>query len=174
MSKKDFRDFLKNEKANVPDQLNQSIMNMIHQDLNPDQKIVFTKLLLVQGFVGAITMAFCPQFEFSFTNNYDVFHFFHHTFGMYGCMVACGTVFMGSGAVFASILLSAQERLLISQSKFLYYTSVTGVAVATFMLFGAKVYFDLTGLWILGSIVSGALFFQASSSFKNFLLRSSF
>lgn len=156
---KDYFDFL-NAQKKAPDHLRDSLFSMVEKDLNPSHKMVFTKLTLIQGFIGLITMLFCPQFNFSLTNNYDAFHYFHHTFGAQICMVICGSIFLGSGALFASYILKDAEIAKIQSSRFLYFMALSIVAVSLFMLFGATLYLNLLTFWLLGAIGGGILTFE--------------
>ena len=107
--KKDFQDFLNSKGVNPPNELSNKILSFVQADLNPSHKVVFFKLLLIQAFIGFLTLAFCPQFNFSLTNSFDLFHYFHHKFGENICMAICGSIFIGSGAVFAAYLLKSAE-----------------------------------------------------------------
>ncbi len=159
----DFNDFLDNSKTSPPKSLNANILNTIRSDMNPSHKIVFFKLLLVQAFIGIITLLFCPQFELSLTNNADSFHYFHRLFGENICMVICGFIFIGSGAIFAAYILKASEVLKIKQSKILYYFSISSIALAMFISLGAKVYFNLALYWFLGAFVGGIIALELNS-----------
>ena len=64
--------------VNPPEDLSERILSFVQSDLNPSHKIVFTKLLAIQGFIGFLTLLFCPQFNLSLTNNFELFHYFHH------------------------------------------------------------------------------------------------
>lgn len=164
----DYNNFLQGNKKTTSI-LDQPILDMVHADLNPSHKIVFFKLALIQCFIGLITMLFCPQFNFSFTNNYDLFHYFHQNFGHSICMILCGYIFFGSGAVFASYILSQSEINKIKRSSFLYYTVLSILAVSSFMLFGADVYLNLLAFWLIGAIGGGVSLFEF-----NCLVRKSF
>ena len=72
----DYQDFLQSDHQS-PKELDAKIKNSIHEKMNPSHKLVFMKLISIQGFIGFVTMLFCPQFNFSLTNNYDLFHYFH-------------------------------------------------------------------------------------------------
>jgi hypothetical protein len=153
---KDYQTFLNQTQDRVPTHLYQTIDDLVRRDLLPRHPLVFAKLLAIQAFIGTLTLFFCPQFSLSLTNRHDIFHFFHHNFGEWGCMVACGFLFVGSGALFASILLKKAETHLIVQSKYLYYLAISGIAVLGFLLLGAEVYLDLAMAWMVGGILSGA------------------
>lgn len=156
---KDYNDFIKSSEK-VPDHLNESVLSMIHSDLNPSHKVVFGKLTLIQGFIGFITMLFCPQFDFSLTNNYDLFHYFHMNYGHQICMIICGSIFLGSGAIFASYILKEGEINKIKSSRFLYYMVLSIIAVAVFMIFGAEIYLNLVVFWLIGAISGGVSAFE--------------
>lgn len=165
----DFQDFLQ-ETKNTPKKLNQAVLEMVHKDLNPEHKVVFFKLTMIQGFIGLITLLFCPQFNFSITNNYDLFHYFHTTFGHAACMVLCGSIFLGSGAIFASYILSQGEINKIKESRFLYYLGLSIVAVSSFMLLGADIYLNLLSYWLIGAIGSGVLIFELNRLIRKNLI----
>ncbi|MDB9787079.1 hypothetical protein OAB57_03155, partial [Bacteriovoracaceae bacterium] len=105
----DFQDFLSSKESSPSVTLSKKISSYVKKDLDPSHKTIFLKLILVQAFMGGITLIFCPQFNFSLTNNYELFHFFHRQFGMYICSAICGGIFIGSGAIFASYILKTSE-----------------------------------------------------------------
>jgi uncharacterized membrane protein YjfL (UPF0719 family) len=165
-SNSDFQDFMSNSDTKAPQALSQNILLNVKNKLNPTKKNVFFKLLAIQAFIGFITMLFCPQFELSLTNNYDIFHYFHRTFGHYGCMAVCGSVFLGSGAIFASMILSKEELFVIKETKYLFNFAISGLAVGLFLILGAKVYLDLTLIWAGSGIVLSIIVFEISRAIK--------
>jgi hypothetical protein len=162
---KDYNDFL-DSKSITPNHLNDSIINMVSNELNPTHKAVFIKLASIQGFIGFITMLFCPQFNLSLTNNYDLFHYFHMTFGHQVCMVICGSIFLGSGAIFASYILNEAEINKIRKSRFLYYMALSIAAIPIFMIFGAEVYLGLSVFWLVGATFGGIIALELNRLIK--------
>ncbi|MBT4761519.1 MAG: hypothetical protein HOO06_07475 [Bdellovibrionaceae bacterium] len=152
----DFDDFLHNNHIKTPNSLSSLILKSIQSHTSPSHSVVFIKLLGIQCFIGIISLAFCPQFNLSLTNNYEVFHYLHHTFGANVCMAICGSIFVGSGAVFASYILRMNEVNLIYQNKYLYYLTVSLIAVSLFSFIGTDLYFKLAIFWIAGASLSGA------------------
>ncbi|MCK5882064.1 MAG: hypothetical protein KAG61_00125 [Bacteriovoracaceae bacterium] len=153
----DFNDFLTSGDKAPPKKLDQLLMSKIKADLDPLHSVVFIKLLFIQAFIGFLSLLFCPQFELSLTNNFKLFHFFHHNLGTYWCMAACGTVFIGSGAIVASLILSGRERAKVLSSKGLYSMAITGIALSFFIIFGTRIYLDILSFWALGATISGIL-----------------
>ena len=157
---KDYLDFMNSEGVNSPDKLNNKILDYVKNDLNPSHKIVFGKLLSIQAFIGFFTLTFCPQFKLSLTNNYALFHYFHHNFGESICMAICGSIFVGSGALLAAYILKASEIRKIKYSRFLYYLSITSIALTTFLILGADIYLNLVIFWFIGAYFGGLLLFE--------------
>ena len=167
----DYQDFLSSTAKNPNKAIDEKVLSYVEDRLNPGHKTVFLKLFSVQAFIGFITMLFCPQFNFSLTNNHDLFHYFHHNYGESICMIICGTIFMGTGAFFASFLLKKPEVAKIHQSVFLYYMALSIVALSIFFALGATIYLNLVAFWIVGAISSGVLFFEISKfTSKNILI----
>lgn len=159
---KDYNDFIL-EDQKTPNDLAKKVHHLIYQDLNPSHKNVFFKLILVHSFIGTLTMIFCPQFNLSLTNSYELFHYFHRSFGHEICMMICGGIFLGSGVLFAVSILSESEIRKVKESSFLYYTAMSIAAVSSFGLLGATIYLNLLAFWLIGAILTGALLFNVSS-----------
>ena len=136
-------------------------------DLHPSHSIVFFKLLIIQSFIGFLTLIFCPQFNQSLTNNFELFHYFHHHFGEKICMMICGSIFMGSGALLAAYLLKRSEVLKIKKSVFLYYATLSIIALSSFFLLGADIYLRLSTYWLVGSTIGGFVLFELNRLIRN-------
>ncbi|MCB0272393.1 MAG: hypothetical protein KDD46_05210 [Bdellovibrionales bacterium] len=156
----DFQQFLATNNITAPEPIQKNVLNHVKNDLNPSHSVVYSKLLAVHAMIGSLTLLFCPQFDMSLTHNYHLFHYFHHTFGKYVCMFICGTIFIGTGAIFAAYLLKKSEVLLIKETQWLYYTSISMMAVLSFMLLGADVYLPLAVFWFAGASISGIVLFN--------------
>lgn len=158
----DFLEFKNTKDASPPEDLSNKILNFVKADLDPSHKTVFSKLLVIQSFIGILTLTFCPQFSLSLTNSYDLFHYFHHKFGESICMAICGSIFMGSGALFAAYILKSNEIKKIRESKLLYYTSISIIALSCFLLLGTEVYLNLALYWLVGATIGGLSIFELS------------
>ena len=168
---KEWQEFT-NSTSQVPNELKQSVHQKITEKLNPAKHILFSKLALIQAFIGTLTLLFCPQFKFSLTANDQLYHYFHHTFGHYGCMIACGAIFLGSGMIFAGFILNEDEIRNIKKSRTLFILAISGASLTIFMLIGAEVYLDMALYWILGTLAGGILSFETSSLLKVKALKS--
>jgi len=162
----DYNSFLIGGDAKPDENISNQVFQFIESDLNPAHPKIAMKLFSIQAFVGFLTLTFCPQFNFSLTNKYDLFHFFHHTFGEHICMLLCGSIFIGTGAVFSTLILKKQEIEKIKSSKFLYYTSISGLSISVFLILGADVYFELALTWFIGATIAGILLLDVSHFFR--------
>lgn len=169
-TEKDFQDFLSSKKESPSKQASAKILNYVHSELRPSPKDVFLKLISIHAFIGLITLVFCPQYNLSFTNSYDIFHYFHHKFGENICMVICGIIFIGTGSIFAASILKYNEINLIRRSKLLYYTSLSILAASILILIGPTTYLDLSLFWLLGASLGGLSFFEIVSKLRSKLV----
>lgn len=160
--KNDFHDFLSSQGKSTPKALDQKILNYVHAELNPGHIKVFLKLIMIQTFVGLLTLFFCPQFNLSFTNNHEVYHYFHYNFGEKICMFICGSIFVGSGAIFAANLMNKPEIKKVQSSKLLYYFSLTSLFLTTFLILGSDIYLKILSFWIAGAVLSGITLLETS------------
>ena len=167
---KDYQEFLTSEPVEPSQQLSQSVRDHIRQELDPSHLRVFTKLLLVQSFIGTLTLAFCPQFNLSLTNYYHLFDFFHSQFGRQICMALCGGIFLGSGALFASQILSLAEIRKIRQSRLLYYMTLSMFFLSAFMGLGVNIYLEVLAYWLLGAMIFGVINFELSARIRLYFL----
>ena len=149
-----------------PENIDQNIVQHIREEMDPSHKKILAKLFLVHLFVGTITLLFCPQFDFSLTGRYEVFHFFHHTFGYYGCLAICGALFIGSGALFASAILTWDELNSVRKSFFLHIMAITALFIGFFVVLDAEVYFEASLAWSLGAYLGGCLSFHISQGIR--------
>ncbi|CBW25808.1 putative membrane protein [Halobacteriovorax marinus SJ] len=168
--KDDYRNFL-NSHESAPRTLSHSIVERVAAELNPNKSIVFAKLLFLQLFVGILTMLFCPQFQMSLTNNHQLFHYFHHNFGEYICMMICGAIFLGSGAVVAAYTLDLEEVRVIRRTNGLFYLAISGIALVGFLTFGAKLYLDLTLIWVIGASLGASVMLALNNFLRRKLLQ---
>lgn len=167
----DYKDFLSGTES-PSDTTSKNILDLVSEDLKPSPFKIFGKLTGVHGFVGILTMLFCPQFNLSLTNNYELFHYFHMNFGHAICMFICGSIFLGTGSLFALSILSREEVRKIRKTKALYHIALSIFATFIFSLIGTDVYLSFVIFWILGAVVSGFLFFEIAARTSDKFLKS--
>ena len=168
---KEFEEFRVNRNVNSPVKISEKLLDHVRNEMNPSHLSIFGKLVCIQGVIGVLTLLFCPQFDLSLTNNYDLFHYFHENYGQNACMAICGAIFIGSGAIFAAHTLSLGEIAVIKESKFLYYSAISLFAVACLMIFGADVYLQLAIFWLIGANIAGTVFFEINRHLRLQILK---
>lgn len=163
---KDFRDFLTKEEANPSKQVSNIISNMVKKDLDPKIQIIYMKLFFIQIITGALTLIFCPQFSISLTGNDAIFHIFHSSFGMYGCMAICGSIFVGSGSMTSAFFLKKPETKKIHKYNFITFSLVSFLSLLTFSFFGEVVSVEIILSWLIGAVIGGVVMFEISRLLK--------
>lgn len=163
---KDYHDFIHSKGLNPSKELDNRVLSYVKNELNPSHKKVFFKLLAIHGFIGFLTLIFCPQFNLSLTNNFELFHYFHHKFGGFICMSICGSIFLGSGAIFSSYILTEGELIKIKKTKFLHLLLLSCSFLGVFLLISPYVYLKLSMFWLLGAFSSGVILFEVNSTLR--------
>ena len=156
---KDFQDFCES-KSHVSSSWGKEILDHVYKDLNPNKLILVLKLFLIHVFVGGITLLFCPQFELSLTSNVEFYHFFHRHFGIYVCTAVCGALFMASGACLAGFILRFSELKILFSSKYLLHFLMSGMALLSFFILGARIPLELAFAWMFGGVTSSLVAIQ--------------
>ena len=78
-------------------------------------------------------------------------------------MMICGSIFTGSGALFAAYILQAQEIKKIKESRLLYHISISIIALSSFLVLGSDIYLLLSLYWFIGSVLSALFLFEVNT-----------
>lgn len=148
----DYKDFLSHQEIHSSEKVSRDIYNFVNKELSPTKLNVLKKLIFLQLLIGSITLLFCPQFKMSLTANFDLFHYFHRTFGSKICMIICGAIFMTPTTIVACVILNKAEIDLIRDSRGLFSVVISMLSLLCFMLAGAKVFVAMTLFWVLGAV----------------------
>lgn len=152
--KEDYKLFMNDAKYAPSNELDQTVLRSIQSKITTSHPRVYLKLIFVQVFIGLITLTFCPQFSISLTNHMDIFHYFHHTFGELICTGICATIFMGSGTIFSTYIMSYKELTLINQNKIIYALSISGIFITIFLMINPKIYLVSAFIWLFSASLS--------------------
>jgi hypothetical protein len=164
---KDYNDFTKSYSSQAPRDISEGIITMVQNELHPSHKNIFVKLFLIQFFIGMITLLFCPQYHLSFTSNHQLFHYFHHNYGEYICMLICGAIFMAPAMFFAGLIMTRSELKLVIRSKGLHFAGLLSISLGAFFLAGADIFISTSVVWILGGYSSSMVVFNLTDAMKS-------
>ena len=151
---KEFHEFISAEAVTPPQALSESVAARIQGELNPPLLSVFLKLSGIHAVLGAVTLAFCPQFGFALTSGPGLMGPFM-ALGEQGCMVGCGAVFMGGSLLAASLVLKSDEVRAIRRTELLQISLLALLSLGVFVCAGVGVVAGLGLFWLLGSVVGG-------------------
>jgi hypothetical protein len=152
---KDYVDFLLNDKDSAPQKLQNQIMSLVESDLSPKASNVFIKLCLIHTLSAMATLSVCPQFGFRLVGQgMGLMHYFM-SLGSYGCLMACGALFMGTSFMGAALLLKKEEFKTLYQYKFLQISLIVFLSLGIFMLSPEarmEIFSTLTLAWLVGAL----------------------
>jgi hypothetical protein len=152
----EFKEFQEIEPVSPPKHLGEAILSRVRAELHPSALKVFAKLSSIHFFVAALTLAICPQFGFQiFGEGHGLMGYFMK-FGHYGCMIACGSFFLGSSLLVATLLLKRGEVDVVRRNRFTQLTSLALLSLGFFIMFDPQILGMYALFWLMGS-VAGAL-----------------
>lgn len=145
-----------------PRYLSEKIQNDVYCDLHPSAWKVFSKLSFIHFSVGLVTLSICPQFGFRLLGNGMGLMGSFMNFGPYGCMVACGSFFVGSSILVASLILRSEEVRKLRKNSLLGVSALALLSIGFFIMLDADIVFGYALAWIFGSTMTGITLLQVA------------
>ncbi len=150
----DYTAFLAAKEIPPPPRLTQEILTQVQRDLNPPLWRVFTKLGALQLGVGGIVLMFCPQFGTNLFSGMGLMTPFMR-FGDIGCMIGCGSVFLGASGLLGALIFSTAELGVIRKSRLLQLSSMVLLSGGAFVCLAGDQLLTLGLAWVFGGLVGG-------------------
>lgn len=151
----DFLDFKNGEPVAPPLHLTEKIIGQVHSDLNPNPWKVFSKLSLIHFIVGLVTLSICPQFGFRIFGTGAGLMGAFMALGPYACGLACGSFFLGSSILVASLVFTPEELRQLRKNEFLAVSSLALMSMGFFIMLDTEVVLGFALAWLLGSMMAG-------------------
>ena len=157
---REFHEFCdESNKVEVPSYL----FKKIKARLFPNPWKVFSKIAVIHGVVGFLSLGICNQFGLNpFKTAYSLSDLFMKTAGHNFCMLACGILFISTTYLFSNIFLTIEELESIRRYEWLQLGVLSLASLASFYFFGAELVGTFVGLWLLGAIIGGFLSIELS------------
>lgn len=152
----DYEEFLKEDRAIVPQETKDLVFNKIQNLINPNSLIVFLKILGIHLGVGFLSLSICHQFganPFNTENSLD--NWMMQVGGHQFCMIGCGILFISLSLFAAGYFLTVEEINSLRKTKLLQTLALGLISLGMFEAFGAELALGIAGLWLLGSLVGG-------------------
>lgn len=167
---KEYRYFLESPRSAPSIDVTSFIKKSLDEDLNPRAFKVFSKLFVIHFISGAITLFYCPQFGVSIHGKKSFLLSLFSGFGEYGCMVACGALFLGGTGLVAALLLRSQEIRVIRKSRTLQWALLAFLSLGTFLSVREAEHaipLSLIAAWVAGALFGGFFTFQLAWFARN-------
>lgn len=168
----EFRKFISAEPSASPLLRPTALFTEVHRDLNPAPGNVFLKLIAIHVVTSIATLSICPQFGFRlFGEGMGLMHYFM-ALGERGCLVACGTFYMGATLAVAGFILRGEELRTIRQNRALVLGALALLTFGVFVMADAAfelqlaLGFSFTVAWFVGTAIGGLGFLEASWRFR--------
>jgi hypothetical protein len=164
--KSDWNEFENAESKSPPLILGDRVLATVYADFHPRLWRVFSKLALIHALTGALTLSLCPQFGLRlFGEGMGLMGTFMKL-GDYGCMVACGFVFLGMTLLIAAFVLRPEEVRAIRNHRILGLACLSMLSLGVFIMADAEIVIGFAAAWALGSIMGGAIALELVWNFR--------
>lgn len=151
----DFQEFVRSEKASVPEDVTKNIWQTVYRDLNPSAWLVFLKVLGIHSVVGTLSLAICNQFDINpFRTGFSLSDYFMK-FGHSTCMVMCGILFVGLSVLLSRMVIRPEELRVFRKNAWLEVFGLSMISIGVFASLGAQLTVAVALLWLLGAMLGG-------------------
>jgi hypothetical protein len=151
----DFQEFVRSAGAPVPNEVSNSILSRVRQDLNPSAWLVFAKLLTIHSVVGTLSLAICNQFGISpFQTGFSLSDYFMK-FGHSTCMVLCGVLFVSLSVLLTRVIIRPEEFHVLRRNAWLEIFALSMISLGMFAVLGAEITLAVGVLWLTGALLGG-------------------
>lgn len=159
--KKEYSDFLEDDSINPPTELSSKVLAEVYRKLHPNAWLIFSKLSLLHFFSGMITLSVCPQFGINiFGTDLGLLRIFYKL-GIYGCTMACGSLFISVTTLLAILFLRPEEIKKIRQLWLLQVTSICLLTLGFFIMLNAEIIWSFALSWIIGGLLGSLMMLEA-------------
>ncbi len=151
----DFNDFMKGDGTAVPEDVSHTVLQYVHNALNPSSWMVFLKLLGIHGVVGTLSLAICDQFGINpFSTGFSLAQYFMK-FGHSVCMTICGFLFISLSIFFSRLIFRQEEFVVLKKNVLSQAFSLSAISLGVFMIVGAEFALSIGVLWVIGAVLGG-------------------
>lgn len=154
--KSDYQEFKDVKQITPPQHLNESVLSFVRGELSPSPWKVFSKVSFIHLISALVTLSFCPQFGFRiFGEGMGLMQHFMHL-GSWGCMMACGSFFLGATLVLSLFVLKPAEILALRSHRIATLGALVLLSLGFFIMVDADhILFSIASAWALGSMLGG-------------------
>ncbi|MCB0419082.1 MAG: hypothetical protein KDD39_15660 [Bdellovibrionales bacterium] len=171
---KEFQDFLENSGNVVPEKLRTATLKQTLRDLTFRPAKFFVKLVSVQLVAGTLTLLVCPQFGLGPLGGGQGLMTWVMEYGPIACALFCGSVFLGSSALFSLFVFRWAERRFLYKQR-LWIFPVVGLASVVALMLASAIHFqslhvlqhlEFAFSWLLGGVVFSQFLYQLGQKLR--------
>ncbi len=149
-----------------PEALSRKILDQVRRDLHPHPGKVFARLLWIHILVSCMTLSVCPQFGLRIWGNGMGLMEVFMNLGPYGCLLACGSFFVGSSILVASIWIRPEELKVLRKSVFLQVSALALLTLGFFVMLDREMILRFSLVWVLGFVMTGVSLIELVAFFR--------
>jgi hypothetical protein len=155
----DFQSFMLEGGATPPTSSVKAVRTIVSNDLSPSPWRVLSRLMVIVASTGGVTLVFCPHMGLGYGDMFGLMKYIM-PLGDGVCQAICGSIFVGSGALLASMFLRPEELAVIRSYPSLQFAAVSAVVLGLFFCAGAATLSLLGFFWFVGAVIGGLVSFE--------------
>lgn len=161
-----YEDFKGTKAIRPSSELSEKVLSQVYQDFHPNPWKIFSKLSLIHFGVGLLTLSICPQFNVQLLGDGMGLMEVFMGLGPYGCMIACGSFFLGMSVLTASLLFRPEELRQLKKNGFLQISALILVSFGIFIMARADIVFGFAIAWAFGSLMTSLAILEITFAFR--------
>ncbi len=156
----EFSEFVEGDLVAPSKTVDETVTNMVANDLLPATMKVYGKLTLIETFSGFLTLTLCPQFGFGLGRHNEFLHSLHTMTTPSAFYLFCGLFFVLLGAGMSGLILNHSEISTVGKDRFLFF-AIYCILIYLILVFLGPEEFVLSSLvWILGAFLGNVMGFD--------------
>lgn len=159
--KEEYLEFMEEPSHTPPSYISERVLSEAYSYLNPNSWLVFSKLSLIHFFGGLFTLSVCPQFGINLLGTDLGLLKIFYRFGTYGCVTACGALFISVTAILALLALRPEEIKKVRQLWLLQIAGISLLSLGFFLMLDAVILWSFATFWIIGGLLGGLVTLEA-------------
>jgi hypothetical protein len=133
--KSEYQVFIGTEgKGSLPRSLDQTVIQHIHQDMQPGARRVLSKFAVIHLFSSILTLSICPQFGLGpFFGQHGIMRYFMY-FGDLVCIALCGAFYLSTTVAFAFLVMRPEEWRKLRELALPSFAGIAALSLLTFFI----------------------------------------
>lgn len=159
---KDFAAFTRGSDE-PPAEVSKRLLQQVHARMTPSFLKLLPKILILHLLSAVLSLSICEQFGFRLIGEGPGLMGTFASLGTYGCMAACGFVFLGLSLLLCGLFLEFEDLSFLRKRRFAVVGVLSFASLLSFLAGQGFVVIGSALAWGAGSMLGGLAILEAAS-----------